>query len=117
MKHPVVGSLFHYKWKRFGIIGYVVNLLTYAVFLSLLTAFALLVPNPQSPQCKRCMYSHVIVMQQRYYEMPVYIYIYNYIRCPHVYIGGFKWDFRPDFFDHNTVKYDVLGGIMEGDYI
>ncbi|XP_064390866.1 transient receptor potential cation channel subfamily A member 1 homolog [Halichondria panicea] len=51
LKHPVVGSLFHYKWKRFGIIGYVVNLLTYVVFLSLLTAFALLVPNPQSPQC------------------------------------------------------------------
>ncbi len=53
LKHPVVGSLLHYKWNKFGLIGYIVNLLTYAVFLSLLTAFALLVPNPQSPQCKR----------------------------------------------------------------
>ncbi|XP_064387692.1 transient receptor potential cation channel subfamily A member 1 homolog [Halichondria panicea] len=51
LKHPVVGSLLHYKWNKFGLIGYIVNLLTYAVFLSLLTAFALLVPNPQSPQC------------------------------------------------------------------
>ena len=25
--------------------------------------------------------------------------------------------FQARFYDHNTIKYDVLGGIMEGDYV
>ena len=52
LKHPVVGSLLHYKWKKFGQYGYFSNLLTYIVFLTLLTAFALVVSHPLEQDCK-----------------------------------------------------------------
>ena len=48
----MVASLLHFKWMKFGLIGYIANLLTYVVFLCFLTAFALVVPNPQSPACE-----------------------------------------------------------------
>ena len=52
LRHPVVGSLLHRKWLKFGQYGYFVNLLTYCLFLTSLTVFALIVENPMSPVCE-----------------------------------------------------------------
>ena len=51
LTHPVVGSLLHYKWRNFGLYGYLFNLLTYCVFLIFLTTFALIVENPRGQAC------------------------------------------------------------------
>jgi len=50
LKHPLIGSLLHYKWKIFGLC-YFLNLLWYISFLAFLTMFALLVPSPLEPTC------------------------------------------------------------------
>ena len=52
LKHPLVGSLLHYKWKTFGQYGYFLNMLIYVIFLIFLTSFALVTLNPQSQSCK-----------------------------------------------------------------
>ena len=52
LNHPVVYSLIHYKWRYYGFLSYVLNLCFFALFLALLTAFALVVPNPQTMQCR-----------------------------------------------------------------
>ena len=46
-----MGSLLHYKWRVFGLYGYLFNLLTYCVFLIFLTTFALIVENPRGQAC------------------------------------------------------------------
>ena len=52
LTHPLVGSLLHHKWKRFGQYGYFTNLLIYCLFLIFLTTFALIIENPMSTFCK-----------------------------------------------------------------
>lgn len=52
LKHPVVGSLLHYKWRKFGQYGYFFNLVTYIIFLAVLTAFALVVFHPLDDSCE-----------------------------------------------------------------
>ncbi len=52
LKHPVVQILLDKKLKMFGWLLYYSNLLAYIVFAMLLTAFILLVPNPQNPKCQ-----------------------------------------------------------------
>ena len=52
LTHPLVGSLLHHKWKKFGQYGYFINLFTYCVFLTFLTVFALIIENPRSSPCK-----------------------------------------------------------------
>ena len=52
LMHPMVGSLLHRKWIKFGQPGYIVNLLTYILFLTFLTTFALIVKNPTSQSCE-----------------------------------------------------------------
>jgi len=47
-----VGSLLHYKWWKFGMWVYVLNLLLYLPFLISLTVFALLVLTPETKPCK-----------------------------------------------------------------
>ena len=51
LTHPLVGSLLHHKWKKFGLYGYYFNLLSYCVFLIFLTTFALIIENPRGPGC------------------------------------------------------------------
>jgi len=51
LKHPLIGSLLHHKWKVFGFC-YFLNLLWYILFLAFLTVFALLIPSPVEPTCK-----------------------------------------------------------------
>ncbi|XP_064407355.1 transient receptor potential cation channel subfamily A member 1 homolog isoform X2 [Halichondria panicea] len=48
LNHPVVGSLVHHKWKKYGFVLYITNLFVFVSFLVLLTTFALIVPNPKS---------------------------------------------------------------------
>ena len=50
--HPVVGSLLHYKWNKFGRHGYYLNLFTYILMLFFLNLYALLLENPLSETCK-----------------------------------------------------------------
>ena len=52
LTHPLVGSLLHHKWQKFGQYGYFINLLSYCVFLIFLTTFALIIENPRSQSCK-----------------------------------------------------------------
>ena len=52
LKHPVVQMLLDKKLKRFGWLIYYVNLLMYLLLVSLLMAFILLLPNPNSMKCK-----------------------------------------------------------------
>ena len=52
LTHPLVGSLLHYKWRKFGQYGYLLNLLTYCIFLIFLNIFALTIENPRSQTCK-----------------------------------------------------------------
>ena len=52
LTHPLVGSLLHYKWRKFGQYGYLLNLLTYCIFLTFLNIFALIIENPRSQTCK-----------------------------------------------------------------
>ena len=52
LNHPVVGSLVHHKWKKYGFALYITNLFVFVSFLVLLTTFALIVPNPKSEDCK-----------------------------------------------------------------
>ena len=51
LNHPVIRSLVHHKWFKFGLWGYLLNLLIYVIFVVILTSFALIVPNPQSATC------------------------------------------------------------------
>ena len=50
--HPVVKSLLSWKWSRYIALFFFINLVLYLVFLSFLTAFALIVPNPQLSICE-----------------------------------------------------------------
>ncbi len=52
LKHPVVLALLEKKLKRFGWLLYYSNLLIYILLVSLLTAFILILPNPQDPKCQ-----------------------------------------------------------------
>ena len=52
LHHPVVLALLDVKLWQFGWPLYYLNLLIYILQLSLLTAFILLLPNPQDPQCQ-----------------------------------------------------------------
>ena len=52
LTHPVVGSLIHHKWIKFGVWWYFFNLFTFSVYLTFLTSFTLLLPNPQSDYCE-----------------------------------------------------------------
>ena len=52
LSHPLVTSLLHYKWVTYGQLAYGSNLAIYLLYLGLLTAFALLVPAPNSTLCK-----------------------------------------------------------------
>ena len=51
LTHPLVKSLLHKKWNEFGWLFYL-DLLIYILFVVSLTAFALLLPNPQIEQCE-----------------------------------------------------------------
>ena len=51
LKHPVVGSLLHYKWESFGMFWFLFNLFTYIFFLMFLTEFALLAPTTLEDAC------------------------------------------------------------------
>ena len=50
--HPVVKSLLSWKWSRYIALFFFINLVLYLIFLSFLTAFALIVPNPQLSICE-----------------------------------------------------------------
>ena len=52
LTHPLVGSLLHHKWKKFGQYGYFINLLMYTVFVISLTTFAFIIQNPRSQVCE-----------------------------------------------------------------
>ena len=52
LQHPLVTSLLNHKWNRFGAWFYFANLFFYLVYVIFLTAFALVVPNPQDDDCK-----------------------------------------------------------------
>ncbi len=52
LKHPVVQALLKKKLKKFGWLLYYSNLLLYILLVSLLTAFILILPNPQDPKCQ-----------------------------------------------------------------
>ena len=52
LKHPLVCSLLAYKWKSYGRFFYLTNLLLYLVFLSFLTAYALVLPSPLLTVCE-----------------------------------------------------------------
>ena len=51
LRHPLVTSLLNHKWSQFGAWIYFSNLLFYLIFVFFLTAFGLVVPNPQSDVC------------------------------------------------------------------
>ena len=51
LNHPLVTTFIAYKWKRAWPL-YLANVLFYLVFLSFFTAYALVVPNPQSELCE-----------------------------------------------------------------
>ncbi len=52
LKHPLVTSLLDYKWTTYVQYVYFGNLFVYLLFLSFLTAFALVVLNPLSCTCE-----------------------------------------------------------------
>ena len=52
LHHPLVTSLLNHKWNKFGAWIYFSNLLFYFVYVFFLTAFGLVVPNPQSDVCE-----------------------------------------------------------------
>ncbi len=52
LKHPVVQALLEKKLTRFGWLLYYSNLLVYLLLISFLTAFILILPNPQDPKCQ-----------------------------------------------------------------
>ena len=48
LKHPLVQELIGHKWWRIGLPGLIIYVACYLLFLSTLTIFAILVPNPRS---------------------------------------------------------------------
>ena len=52
LQHPVVGSFLLQKWKKFGFYYYLFTMLTYGLFLFLLTAFSMIANNPLGDVCK-----------------------------------------------------------------
>ena len=52
LTHPVVISLLHYKWKKFGLPLYLLNLFIFVLFLFFITGFSLSVPSPLYEDCK-----------------------------------------------------------------
>ena len=52
LRHPLIISLLDLKWRTFGRFTYFPNLLTYVIFVTSITTFALLSLNPQSNTCK-----------------------------------------------------------------
>ena len=49
--HPFIANLMAFKWKR-ALYLYLVNVVFYTLFLCVLTAFVLLLPNPLSETCR-----------------------------------------------------------------
>jgi len=52
LRHPVVLMLLDKKLKQFGWLLYYLNLLMYLLLVSLLMAFIILLPNPNSIKCE-----------------------------------------------------------------
>ena len=61
LTHPLVGSLLHHKWKKFGQYGYFINLLMYTVFIISLTTFAFIIQNPRSQVCELITSYNIII--------------------------------------------------------
>ena len=52
LSHPLVTSLLKTKWQRYGRWLYWLNLSTFFAFLIFLTLYAVLLPHPNTGQCK-----------------------------------------------------------------
>ena len=52
LSHPLVTSLLRTKWQRYGRWLYWLNLSTFFAFLTFLTLYAILLPPPNTGQCK-----------------------------------------------------------------
>ena len=52
LQHPVIRSFLLQKWKKFGFYYYLFTMLTYGLFLFLLTAFSMISNNPLGDVCK-----------------------------------------------------------------
>ena len=75
LEHPLVGSLLHYKWWKFGMWVYVLNLLLYLPFLVSLTIFALLVLTPESKACKWFVFTSMTSSTE---------YVHAYVACANI---------------------------------
>ena len=56
LKHPAVTSLLDYKWTAYGGFLFLINFITYLIFLLFLTTYALLLPHPDHSFCEYILY-------------------------------------------------------------